>query len=365
MQHRAMDRVRRTAIGLFVLGACGGGTGIGGAGGCKPSEEPTLIVGPDDPLLDPATCEECHPRHYRDWLGSMHAYAADDPVFIAMNARGQRETNGALGDFCIKCHAPMAVELGLTTDGLNVDQIEQKFKGVTCYFCHTVEAVEGLHNNPLKLSGEGIMLGAIEDPVDNDVHKSAYSPFLDENTLESADMCGTCHDIVNPAGVHLERTYDEWLKTFFADEDEFSGGPAAYSQRCGTCHMGPAEVGPIADADDVRGDRFFHSHKMAAVDVVLNDYPGGALTAELAAEQREAIDLPRLTSLCAEICVNPDGNGGSDVDVYLHNEFSGHAFPSGATQDRRAWLELHIFAGGGRAADLGRHPRGHAARGLR
>ena len=50
----------------------------------------------------------------------MHAYAADDPVFVAMNQRGQRETAGALGDFCVKCHAPVAVHDGLTTDGLNL-----------------------------------------------------------------------------------------------------------------------------------------------------------------------------------------------------------------------------------------------------
>ena len=32
----------------------------------------------------------------------MHAYASDDPVFQAMNKRAQRETNGALGDFCVR-----------------------------------------------------------------------------------------------------------------------------------------------------------------------------------------------------------------------------------------------------------------------
>ena len=73
----------------------------------------------------------------------MHAYAAEDPVFLAMNARGQRETNGALGDFCVKCHAPLAVELGLTTDGLNLGEIPPHLAGVTCFFCHTVESVEG------------------------------------------------------------------------------------------------------------------------------------------------------------------------------------------------------------------------------
>ena len=39
-------------------------------------------------MLDPATCQSCHPTHVRDWSGSMHAYASDDPVFVAMNARG-------------------------------------------------------------------------------------------------------------------------------------------------------------------------------------------------------------------------------------------------------------------------------------
>src|ERR1700759_3040457 len=65
-------------------------------------------------LQDPETCKACHAEHYAEWQSSMHAYAAKDPVFIAMNERGQRETNGALGDFCVKCHAPMALELGLT-----------------------------------------------------------------------------------------------------------------------------------------------------------------------------------------------------------------------------------------------------------
>ena len=39
-------------------------------------------------LQDPATCKDCHPRQYQDWSGSMHAYASDDPLFLALNKRG-------------------------------------------------------------------------------------------------------------------------------------------------------------------------------------------------------------------------------------------------------------------------------------
>src|SRR3954469_18762632 len=81
-------------------------------------------------LLDPEACKTCHPVAYQEWSGSMHAYASEDPVFRAMNQRAQRESDGALGTFCVKCHAPMAVQEGATADGMNLDTLPQKMKGV-------------------------------------------------------------------------------------------------------------------------------------------------------------------------------------------------------------------------------------------
>src|SRR5437773_4825089 len=118
-------------------------------------------------MLDPQTCKACHADHFREWSGSMHAYASEDPVFLAMNQRGQRETNGALGAFCVNCHAPMAVREGATKDGLNLASLSPSLKGVTCFFCHTVDAVQGTHDAQLHLSDEPIMRGAFADPVPN------------------------------------------------------------------------------------------------------------------------------------------------------------------------------------------------------
>ena len=72
------------------------------AAACSSSPPTSTFLTRDD-LLDPTACQGCHQDHYEEWAGSMHAYAADDPVFIAMNQRGQRETNGALGSFCVNC----------------------------------------------------------------------------------------------------------------------------------------------------------------------------------------------------------------------------------------------------------------------
>src|SRR5678816_89258 len=94
--------MRAAACAVLVLAIS---AGCGDGGGSLPIAK----------LQDPETCNECHPKHVTQWSGSMHAYASDDPVFVAMNKRGQRETGGQLGTFCVKCHAPMAVELGPVT----------------------------------------------------------------------------------------------------------------------------------------------------------------------------------------------------------------------------------------------------------
>ena len=304
---------------------------------------------PHDELMDPETCQECHPVHYEEWLGSMHAYAADDPVFLAMNARGQRETNGELGDFCVKCHAPLAVALGATEDGLNLAELPQWMKGVNCYFCHQVTDAPGVSNNPLVLAMDDVMRGAVVDPVASEAHESEYGRFQDGNLLASGFMCGSCHDIVNPNGVHIERTHDEWLKSFYSEPDPVNPqypDEDNLGQTCNNCHMSSRPDGPIADAPGVSGDRIPHDHRMAGVDVALTPFPDAERAPALQEAQREAIAEFRRTTLCASLCVREAETGGQELVVWLHNEFAGHGWPSGAMQDRRAWVEVIAKRGG-------------------
>lgn len=55
-------------------------------------------------------------------------YASEDPVFVAMNKKGNRGTNSKLGAFCINCHAPMALHLGLVDDSNAADFWDQTLK---------------------------------------------------------------------------------------------------------------------------------------------------------------------------------------------------------------------------------------------
>lgn len=302
-----------TALALAaVLAACGGPD-------YKPVEE----------LTKPETCMECHPKHTDEWRGSMHAYAADDPVFRALNAKGQEETGGALGTFCVQCHAPVAVQLGLTTDGTNLDEVPAWARGVTCYACHNAVEVAGDHNNPLRLAMDQTMRAGVRNPapVDSPAHATAYSALVDAESQTSSTMCGSCHDLVTPGGVHLERTFAEWQTTIFADPK-----PTQHLS-CGSCHM-VVRDGPIAEVDglDVPQRPFGRrEHTFPGVDVALTPWPG-------VEQQRAAIARDLRALLVPRLCVQPVDGGR--IDVRLDNVGAGHMFPSGASIDRRAWVEV-------------------------
>jgi hypothetical protein len=291
-------------------------------------------------LMEPKACRSCHPGQYEEWAGSMHAYASRDPVFVAMNARGQEETGGKLGNFCVSCHAPMAVAEGLTTDGSNLSQLGDAYQGVTCYFCHNVEAVEGSHNNPLRLANDTVLRGPFHNPVSNTAHASTYSRLMDKDDPASARLCGACHDVVVEAHVRgddmkdapdvaLERTFLEWQATLF-NQDVATGGLT-----CNGCHM---PVSPVRTASAVGGafpKRASRRHDFEGVDVALVSFPG---------QQRQRLLTQQFldSSLLAEVCVSRDGL----LAITLENA-SGHHWPSGATFDRLAWLDVRAFDANG------------------
>jgi len=316
---------RRTAAQRCLALVCAVGlTACDEAPTAPASDAGALTV---EALADPQACATCHPSHYLEWQGSMHAYSGVDPVFVAMNARGQRDTDGELGTFCVQCHAPRATRLGLTTDGLNLSDLPDRLRGIGCIDCHSVSAVEGDANNPLVHSEDAVMRGGIRDPLPNTAHASAHSALHDGADPRSSAVCGSCHDIVTPTGVHLERTYLEWKQSIYASDDP------RFGNSCGACHM-PGRDATAADAPGAPLRRV-HDHAFAGVDVALVDFPGRG---EQLTKVQSALD----TSLISELCVSPQ-EGGADIEVYLENVAAGHGFPSGATHNRRVWVDLRAY----------------------
>jgi hypothetical protein len=335
-----LKRVAGSAVTalLWLLGGCSqAATVLGDSAAAPPHASKALTVAQ---LQDPENCKPCHAQHYREWQSSMHAYAAKDPVFIAMNERGQIETGGELGDFCVRCHAPMAVELGLTRDGLNLPDLQDpNARGVTCYACHSTGGVREDHNQDLEFAHDRVMRGGIGDRPDDggaavpsSAHDSAYSELHDTRQAGSASLCGSCHDVVSHAGVAVERTFAEWRQSRFAE-------PGREFATCGNCHMLPYRGRAASEGPE----RELHRHLWPGVDNALEkEFPG--LLAQQAAIDcglRDAIEL-RLTQ-------SSGGTPWQSFDVQLTNTAVGHAFPSGAAQDRRAWVEFIAYDESGSA----------------
>ncbi len=326
------SRARVACLFAAIAAAAELGAACGGEDAARPIAE----------LQDPATCMECHPKHFQQWSGSMHAYASEDPVFVAMNKRGQRETGGALGTFCVQCHAPMAVKLGLT-NGTDFDpaQLPPAAKGITCYFCHNVKSVADTHNNGLVLADDQTMRGGLAKPVSSPAHHSAYDKLMDSDANQS-EICGSCHDVVTPRGVELERTYQEWQTTFFSQPDP------QHHLTCGSCHM-PSSTGVIADAPGLSvksRTNGFHEHLWPAIDQAMSPFP--ETDAQAMAIQRDldpaiAIIGPTPFGGIVQpggICLDPPPGS---LTVRMDSIGTAHKWPSGAAQDRRAWLEVIAY----------------------
>ncbi|MBM4363024.1 MAG: ammonia-forming cytochrome c nitrite reductase subunit c552 [Deltaproteobacteria bacterium] len=275
-------------------------------------------------------CAGCHPQHVAEWQISPHAYAMKDPVFIAMVSHGQKETEGELGDFCVGCHSPIGTRTGQlpvtrnAASGLH----EQPFggidraasDGVSCLVCHSMDSVIADSNAEFTLAEDGVRRATIRDPAPTTAHESEHS-----GLHEGSHVCGTCHTVINPKGVALERTFIEWMQS------QFNG-----AKECQDCHM-PAYRGRAASGGK---ERTVHEHRFVGVDVSLlpeDEFPGYH-------ELREA--TVALLQESAKLTVRHDA-GAARLTVAIEN-LAGHALPSGATADRELWVEVMIRDATGR-----------------
>jgi hypothetical protein len=261
----------------------------------------------------------------------MHAYASDDPLYVAMNTRAQRETNGAIGGFCAQCHAPMALRLGTTKTGLGLAQAPAQH-GVTCYFCHSVDAVNGANDDPLHLATDGVLRADIADPVENAAHPSMYSALHDQQQPQASTLCGACHDVTIANGaVPIEQTFAEWKTSIYAVDSPQT------LLTCGSCHMLGSQ-GVAASPPNVVPTRTVHDHSVPGVDVALIPFPEADAQAALV---QTSLDPVVTTTLCVQQPAT-----GDSTTVTLDDAFAGHDWPSGAVHDRRAWVELIATANG-------------------
>jgi hypothetical protein len=286
---------------------------------------------PEHPTLSPTSfrsaeeCAPCHPNQYDDWRLSRHAWAMQDPLFRRLVEQRQDDLDASEDQFCTQCHSAICTRGGECVSGFEFDSLSEiSLEGITCESCHKVSAIERPYNSGHVLEEEGPVFGPLADPSPSSFHESEQRDFFDDS-----EFCGACHDVVENSGLNLERPYAEWLES-----------PAAEAgKNCQSCHMPTYEGKAAMGGPDRAG---LHRHRFVGVEFPL--IPEILEDADLQAEidaQIEAL-LDQAAGLRVEAPAGAATGQQMDLRVTIENRIDAHAFPTGSTFLRQAWVELTV-----------------------
>lgn len=345
--------------------------GIGDLGGTKPGD----LAFPD--FSDADGCGNCHGGGFRGdttylptdtWAGTMMGNAARDPVFFAALTVANQDAPG-VGTYCLRCHSPIGFVKGHAAqpDGSLFDAIDKQ--GVGCETCHRAKQ-SALPEGPYLYSDAQLVYDEVtakhgpyptcdmSDP--NSACSPAHETVLDTG-LASSRFCGQCHQVTNP-DVHLrdatgadtglefplDTTYEEWEKSAFGTV----GDPSFAS--CADCHM-PKKIGmwPVTklpfspERTDPREHAFVGGNHWG-IQAVMEANP------DRVAAYPAAFDLAlqrTLDNLAASVKVTMMGapaslKPGDSFEITVHVEnLTGHKFPTGYAESRRAWIAVGFSDG--------------------
>jgi cytochrome c554/c'-like protein len=193
------------------------------------------------------TCAACHEEIYREWSVSAHAYGQLSPVFNAMSGKISKLTNGTNGDFCVRCHTQVGMNLGEPEFMSNLDRNPTSREGVTCVICHRQDRAYSKISGRLPLVQGGLYtpifgpLGPAElnrvlasgeynlQSEPNKPGRGVHGTVVKFDALPTPGFCGSCHDVNLVNGFRLEEAFSE-----------YKNAPAAKDKKntCQDCHMG-------------------------------------------------------------------------------------------------------------------------------
>jgi len=300
-------------------------------------------------FLSPKTCGSCHGSIYEQWKGSVHNQAFADPIWQSVAKLFVREatTDYAKADAqrCVRCHAPVAYVTGQlkTTDG-DFSKVRKVGKlGISCDFCHSVEASAGIGNaSYIVQPGKGPNKPGIKRAQFED----SRSPFHDTARSElhtRSEFCGMCHEVSHVvSGLGIERTYTEWR------EGPYHTGDPKTTVHCQDCHMRQKPGVPATGMTD-RPD-----HPGQACDMgperphIFTHYFVGAnagLPALMGSKAHSEMAIERLKHAATLELISPKAiqrGQLAEIKIKVTNAGAGHYLPTGLTEVRQMWLHMVV-----------------------
>ncbi len=358
------------------------------AEGTQPGELSTAAP----PAIVDSECKSCHSggvddngvefRPYGTWAGTMMANAMRDPLFLAALTVAEQDAPG-VGTSCIRCHSPKAFVKGNAT-GIGAALDADDMEGVDCEGCH--RSIDASVAQPaLEHDGQTVAgLAAFDDNapyIGNarliwDPRDVRHGPYQDADSpahaasgtafSSSSEFCGQCHEVASPAktlldqaGVDtglafpLDTTYTEWKYSDYA-------APGS-ARSCIDCHMPRAQgmgltlsTFPNAMPRDNPRMHLLAGGNEWGIDAVAFAYPELALAREAAFAAAKAATREVLSnSVELQLSADPVFVGATRLPVRVRvTNLTGHKFPTGYADGRRAFLQLELLDAQGKSLGL-------------
>ena len=234
----------------------------------KPGVDPHLELFAKNNFPSARDCAQCHEEIYKDWAISAHAYAAVSPMFQGFEQKLNDLSQGTVGYFCIRCHAPIATAMCASRAEPLWNLPEVAREGITCIACHRVQYAYGKSNGERRvetgdifapvlggIGGDGVA-EAIErkdefkvktSPEEKGPGQNIHATGIYFQTLTRSEFCTPCHQVAVHPGIKLEVVWEQ-----------YRASPACKKGiQCQDCHMGKVpglplgyDCGPIAKIGD-------------------------------------------------------------------------------------------------------------------
>ncbi|WP_239027575.1 cytochrome c family protein [Geomonas diazotrophica] len=313
---------------------------------------PSLIKW-DKSTLDftpPSVCQGCHEKQYKEWTGSVHQLAFQDPVYQGELNKAVKAVGHEISRQCEGCHSPAGVVTGEIKGPGNAGLSEMALAGVSCDICHSVSGTTHWQTPSHEPENGSFILAPGAETKDGPrfVKRGPFTPGAEcgggfHDCVESplhlqADLCASCHQVYHyDAHFPLEATYLEWKH-----------GP--YAQRgilCQDCHMVETQAFLKAADQFAKPQRGEYRHFFNGANYLLSYLAAGAARKAGNQEQAEssmkqyAMAVDRLKS-AASVEIIPNYHKGelTELQVRVKNLRAGHNLPTSLTNVRQMWLEI-------------------------
>jgi hypothetical protein len=232
--------------------------------GKPPAIDPHLELFTKSAYPSARECAVCHEDIYQQWSVSAHAYAAVSPMFNKFEQRLNDLSQGTVGYFCMRCHAPVATSLCAKRDQPLWTLPEAAREGITCVACHRVQYAYGKSNGERRIEmgdinapvfggigGDGVadaiahkdQLKVKTSPAEKGPGQNIHIAGIYFQPLTRSEFCTPCHQVAVYPGIKLEVVWEQ-----------YRASPACKKGiQCQDCHMGKIpgiaagyECGPVA-----------------------------------------------------------------------------------------------------------------------